>query len=106
MPRTHKPYDEEFRCRSVELLLESGKPLTQLARELGVSAESLREWKKRHDTALAQVDAGNGKNALDLQGENKALRKELDYVRRQRDILKKAVAICSQWPENLNVSHS
>jgi len=106
MPRTHKPYEEEFRRRSVELLLESGKPLTQLARELGVSVESLREWKKRHDAPLARVDAGDGKSALDLQGENQALRKELDYVRRQRDILKKAVAICSQWPENLSASHS
>jgi transposase len=37
-----KPYPEEFKREAVELLNWSGRPLAQVARELGVSAESLR----------------------------------------------------------------
>jgi transposase-like protein len=44
---TRKPYSEEFKREAVELLRTSGRPLAQIARELGVSAESLRFWRKQ-----------------------------------------------------------
>jgi transposase len=48
-----RPYPEEFKREAVELLRTSGRPLAQVARELGVSPESLRLWRKR-----AEIDAG------------------------------------------------
>ena len=42
-----KPYQEEFKKRAVEMLRTSGKPAAQIARELGCTADSLRDWKRR-----------------------------------------------------------
>jgi transposase len=54
-PTTQKRYAEEFKREAVELLRTSGRPLAQVARELGVSAESLRLWRKQ-----AEIDADEG----------------------------------------------
>ena len=42
-----KRYDEEFKVQAVDLLRTSGKPVAQVARELGVSVATLRTWKRR-----------------------------------------------------------
>ena len=96
MPRTHRPYDQAFRQQAVELLLSSGKTQREVARDLGISPDTLRDWKQQHEQKLARVTVGPGQDtALDLNRENLRLRQELAYVQRQRDILKKALAICS-----------
>jgi transposase-like protein len=46
-PRGYKRYDENFRRSAVELWLQGGKSLHQIARELGVSDQSLKKWKKQ-----------------------------------------------------------
>jgi len=48
MPRTHKPYDATSRQQAVESLLTSGKPQRQVARDLGLCVETLRDWKQQH----------------------------------------------------------
>ena len=48
-----KPYQEEFKKQAVELLLSSGKPCEQLARELGCSGYSLHLWKKQYLARLS-----------------------------------------------------
>lgn len=104
MPRTHKPYDATFRQQAVELLLSSDKPQREVARDLGICVETLREWKKQH-IAKAEVSAPVGTTSMDLERENQRLRRELAYTQRQREILKKALAICSIQPELLDGSH-
>src|SRR5688500_6965303 len=52
-----KRYPQEFKREAVELLRTSGRPLSQIARELGVSAESLRLWRKQ---AELDVDEREG----------------------------------------------
>jgi transposase-like protein len=47
MPKTSPPYDEEFRRDAIAFYRTSTLPKAQIARELGVSANSLREWDKR-----------------------------------------------------------
>ena len=99
-------YDEQFK-RDAVALLEAGRGATQLARELGVSQWNLRDWKEIFGTGGAAVglparsapQAGGGAagavaHAVELAG----LRRELDAVCRQRDILKKALAIVAQEP--------
>jgi transposase len=83
-PQT-KRYDEAFKRQAVENWIRSGRSGTQIARELGLSYPSLKEWKRRYWSDATPQRA-------DLEAENRALRAELARVREQRDILKKAWA--------------
>ncbi len=85
-----KQYDEAFKRSAVELLLSSGKPVTQIARELGVSQWNLRDWKERYGPVPAP------QSQADLAAENRQLREELLRVQLQRDILKKTLGILSE----------
>lgn len=86
-----KRYEEAFKRQAVEHWLRSGKSGTQIARELGISYPSLKEWKRRYAGDAAPRRA-------DLEAENRALRAELGRVREQRDILKKTLGILSEAP--------
>lgn len=44
MPNPHPPYPPEYRAEAVRLARESGKSLTAISKELGVSLEALRQW--------------------------------------------------------------
>jgi transposase len=55
MPRTHKPYDADFRQQAVELLLSSGKTQREVARDLGICMETLRDWKQRQEQKPAKA---------------------------------------------------
>jgi len=89
-----KRYDQEFKRDAVSLLINSGKPLKQVANELGVSDASLRAWREAYLEALEGRPAGGegGPTPRDLVAENQRLRKELERVTWQRDILKKRPA--------------
>ncbi len=50
---TQKRYPDELRERAVRLVFESGRPIAQVARDLGVGPESLRAWVRR-----AEADSG------------------------------------------------
>lgn len=89
--------DAEFKRKAVRLLLTSGKTATQLARELGVSSWSLGRWKQDDLKATAEIDGpGQVRSAAAVEQENQQLWHELEAMRRQRDLLKKAIAICSE----------
>jgi transposase len=90
-------FSEEFQRDAVEMLESGQRPLKQLSEELGVSEWSLKRWSKAHgavDKKLPQSEASQ------LELENARLRRELETVSRQRDILKKALGILSQEPGN------
>jgi transposase len=88
-------HDETFKRAAVELLVSSGKPPKQIARELGVSVWNLRDWKKRYRPA----GSGVARTLEQAEAENRALREELQRVKNQRDILKKTLGIISAPPE-------
>lgn len=102
MSRKHITYTEEFRSNAVELLHTSGRPLKRIAAELGVSAESLRAWRNRAiSRGGAAQAAGRSEGApADPAAEIRRLQREVDYLRRQREILKKAVSILSEDPQS------
>ena len=82
------PYPLEFRREAVELLKRSGKSVPELARELGVSPQSLRNWAR-------QIDVDEGKAAgltSDEREELRRLRRENRILVEEREILKKAAA--------------
>ena len=104
MPRTHKPYDATFRQQALELVLTSEKPYRDVARDLGVSVDTLRAWRRQQATQPEAGPVTVTGNPSDLERENQRLRRELVYTQRQREILKKALAICSAQPELLDDS--
>jgi transposase-like protein len=102
VPKSKPSYSDEFRQGAVDLLLSSGRALTRVAEELGVAPNTLRAWR---DEALckggaAKVDSGAGTPVADAAAEIRRLQKEVDYLRRQREILKKALSILGEDPQN------
>jgi transposase len=89
MPRTRPAYPPEFRREAVELVRSSGRPLPQIADELGVSPQSLRNWVKQ-----VQLDSGERRDGLtsDEREELRRLRRENRRLEQEREILKKAAA--------------
>jgi transposase len=98
MPRGsnyQRPYSEEFKREALALLRSSGRPLERVARELGVSTESLRLWRKQ-----AEVDAGEREGLRsDERAELRELRREVRVLRQEREILKKAAAFFARESE-------
>lgn len=88
MPRSRPPYPPEFRAEAVRLAKTSEESIAQVARDLGVSDQSLRNWIAQDD-----VDAGK-KSGLtsDERAEMRELRKENRRLREEREILRKAAA--------------
>lgn len=86
-----KKYPDELRARAVRLYRESDpKPvIRQLARQLGVHHEALRNWIRQ-----AEADAGErpDRPTTDMAEENKRLRQEVAELRRANEILKAASA--------------
>lgn len=88
--RARRSFTDEFKAGAVRLVLEEGKTIPQVARDLDVSASVVRLWVER-----ARADRGKGKPGVLTTAERQELvelRKEVRVLRMQRDILKKAAA--------------
>lgn len=99
---TYKRYTRQFKQEAVRLLLTSEKPCEQLARELGVSGVALADWKRQalrngDHPELAKPNGLQVSRTV-LEQENLRLKKELETVRQEREILKKSLGILSQDP--------
>jgi transposase-like protein len=94
--RRRRHYDEEFKRNAVKLLEQGERSAVQLSQELGVSDCSLGKWKRQYGRQ-GHV-ALNGLEAA--QSRIEELEREVAAVSRQRDILKKALAILGQEPTN------
>ena len=101
---SRKRYSEEFKINAVKLLDEGNRTQQVLATELGISVVTLGQWKRRHGDAVVQARFAVGKKGRNAGSpvatafECARLQRELDYMTRQRDILKKALGIFSQQP--------
>src|SRR6266516_2222493 len=90
VPRTRPPYPAAFRAEAIELARTSGKTIPELAQDLGVSGQTLRNWLHQAD-----VDAGRGRPGELTTAEReelRRLRRENQVLRQEREILKKAAA--------------
>jgi transposase len=103
MGQGRRQFTDEFKREAVGLLASSGRPVLQIANELGISPSMLRNWRHRSEGR----DAGSARHAIPASAPHPAsdpaseifrLRRENDRLRMERDILKKAVAIFSEPP--------
>ena len=87
--RARRRFTPEYKASVVQLIVEEKRPISQVAKELGLTETSVREWVKR-----AEEEAGKGVGALTSaeREELTRLRREVRQVKMERDILKKAAA--------------
>lgn len=89
MPEKRKKYDREFREGAVRIVEESGKPVAQIARDLGVNEGTLGNWVAR---AREEAEGTRGLSRDDRE-ELKRLRDEVAELRMERDVLKRSVVL-------------
>jgi transposase len=103
MGQERRHFTDEFKTEAVALLASSGRPLVQIAGELGISPSMLRNWRHRQGgqnagSAVPPKPVSATPSTPDPAAEISRLRRENDRLRMERDILKKAVAIFSEPP--------
>jgi transposase len=99
--KTRREFTNEFKGEAVVLLRGSGRPLTQIAAELGLEPSVLRRWRSLANGRAAGLTAVRPASAVMASAEQteiRHLRRELERAQMERDILKKAVGIFSSPP--------
>ena len=89
MPEKRRKFDEEFRAGAVRIVAETGKPIAQVARDLGINAGTLGNWVARERAAREGVE---GLSTGDI-AELRRLRAEVAELRMERDVLKRSVVL-------------
>jgi transposase len=89
-----KRYPEEFKLAAVRQITEGGYAVSEVARRLDVTVDSLYAWVKKYGPDAAVYQSKNAE-----QAELNQLRKELKRVTEERDLLKKAAAYFAKQSE-------
>lgn len=90
MKRKNRSYAREFKVEAVRLAAESERSAAAVARDLGIPPNNLYKWRQELASEGGEAFPGHGK-VRDSEEEVRHLRRELDKVRQERDILKKAL---------------
>ena len=107
MTKTRRTFTDEFKREAVALLESSGRPLMQIAAELGIQPSMLRSGRAATHGTVPRTQAGAAASALAIPrvpslaeqaAEIARLKRELDRTRQEREVLKKAIAIFSEAP--------
>ena len=93
-PTKRKQYSSEFKREAVRLVTEGGLSIAQAARDLGLNDNMVSRWKKEAEQ--------NGQRAFPGQGhpqdeELSRLRREVEVLRQEREVLKKAISPAHEW---------
>ena len=84
-----KTFSKEFKTEAVRLLETSGKPAADIARELGVQRNQLYKWQEQLRAKGEDAFPGKGYRT-EKDDEIARLKRELERVKEERDIVKKA----------------
>ena len=85
-------YDVAFKEGAIRLVTEEGRPMREVAEELGVCTDTIRNWLKASGIQPKETE----RRQRDLEAENRALRKQLAQKDEVIEILKKSVGILSK----------
>lgn len=86
MARTYKTYDEDYK-KNIVKLVENGKAISDIEREYGINRKLIYNWKNKYGTITTST------GITTTNDEIIKLRKELNEIKIENEILKKAVAI-------------
>jgi len=89
MGETRRKFDRDFREGAVRLVRETGKPIAQVAQDLGINAGTLGNWVAKD---RAEREGTQGLSTDDV-AELKRLRAEVAELRMERDVLKRSVVL-------------
>jgi transposase len=96
MPAQRRKFSPQFKAEAVQMVIETGKPITEVARDLGVNDGTLGNWVKawrdanpEPETALSPMERAR---MNELEEENRRLRMENEF-------LKKAAAFFARTPQ-------
>src|ERR687892_1628853 len=89
MGRQYRKFDEDFRQGAVQLVMETGKPIAQVARDLCLNEGTLGNWCAKERRARKKDRSLDPDERAELE----RLRREVVELRMQRDVLKRSVAL-------------
>jgi transposase len=90
--KPYKTYSKEFKLEALRLMEESERPASEIAMQLGIRRNQLYKWKDQMKKAGDVVAAKKGRPKKEDQTEITRLRQELERVKEENEILKKAAA--------------
>jgi transposase len=90
MAEMRRKFDQDFKEGAVRLVRETGKPIAQVARDLGIVAGTLENWVAKD---RRQREGGDGRLSEDERAELVRLRRQVAELRMERDVLKRSVAL-------------
>ena len=96
--KKRRQYDGEFKREAVRLSFEAGRTVAGVARDLGISENSLWRWRQQVSEKGDRAFPGTGHVSAEAE-ELRRLRRQLADVTEERDILKKALAVFSRRPK-------
>ena len=89
MSEARRKFDPEFREGAVRIVREAGKPIAQIARDLGVDPGTLGNWVAKDRAEREGTEGFSAGDAAEL----KRLRAENAQLRMERDVLKRSVVL-------------
>jgi len=95
MPKSRPPYPDQFRREALELVRQ-GRSIPDVAESLGITAQSLRNWKRQDERDRGARD--DGLTSAE-RGELRELRRRCRRLEQERDILKRATALFARETE-------
>jgi transposase len=95
MPKSKPPYPDQFRREALELVRQ-GRSITDVAESLGITAQSLRNWRRQDERDRGERDDGL---ASVEREELRELRRRVKRLEQERDILKRATALFARETE-------
>jgi transposase len=98
MSKQRKTYTREFKLEALRLAATSGRPITQIERELGLSQGTIAHWRREVQRTGDEAFPGHG-HLLPSEARLRQLERENAILRQERDILKKAIAVVSPKPQ-------